>query len=168
MGKAKLTGYSPANRLGLGLEIQDRFAIFCFLKERHDVHENDQAYHCSTCIRFRTSKYLLLLHAGHGKHNLHSEFRTDYQQQTEDELGMHKHNHPCSDSVLAQQSGTIMKTAFWDAWLSGIIKIALHVAVAVWYCRILHAGLTAFRWECFFYKCPVVQLVLDLQCDAWQ
>lgn len=52
----------------------------------------------------------------------------------------------------AKLTGTIMKTTFWDAWLSGIIKIALHVAVAVWYCRILHAGLTAFRWECFFYK----------------
>jgi len=57
-----------------------------------------------------------------------------------------------SEVGKAKLTGTIMKTAFWDAWLSGIIKIALHVAVAVWYCRILHAGLTAFRWECFFYK----------------
>ena len=46
-----------------------------------------------------------------------------------------------------------MRSSFFDAWVSGIGKIILHVGLAFWYCRILHAGLTDFRWECFFYKC---------------
>jgi len=48
--------------------------------------------------------------------------------------------------------GTTKKCNIWDSWMSGVAKVVLHAAIACWYCRVLHAELTSFRWECFLYK----------------